>query len=95
MQLGGLLKTLRKQSPQSLSWGICHRAATSQAVGQSSGRQSLALVAFVHWCQPRGGHDGGRPMSTVILVKSGCRDTSKTWYRTEPMPSRFMVSFVF
>lgn len=34
-------------------------------------------------------------MSTVILVKSGCRDTSKTWYRTDPMPSRFMVSFVF
>lgn len=34
-------------------------------------------------------------MSTVMLVKSGCRDTSSTWYRTDPMPSRFMVSFVF
>lgn len=34
-------------------------------------------------------------MSTVILVKSGCRDTSKTWYLTDLMPSRFMVSFVF
>lgn len=34
-------------------------------------------------------------MSTVMLVNSGCQDTSKTWYRTDPMPSRFMVSFVF
>lgn len=85
------MKTLRKQSPESHSWGFPRRVAASQAAGQSSGRQSLAE----NQCQPQGGHDGGRPMSTVMLVNSGCQDTSKTWYRTDPMPSRFMVSFVF